>query len=279
MKRNAHGMINVVRIDHDQKEKTHVPYRRRDYYKVMLATGHYKLQYADKSILVKGTVLSFSNPKIPYRVEFLSNELQAIYCLFNDDFIGPYAHLDQYPCFSSQGIPVYPLDQQQANSARHILEDLEQELNSDYMYKEERMRNLIQELIHIALRSSPANHHPMDSSKASEHISTAFQELLERQFPIDEPYHTIGLTKPSDFAQQLNVHVNHLNKSVKEQYGKTTSQLIQERMFLEAKELLKYSSWTISQISYALGFSEPNYFTKAFKKQYGEAPSEVRKSN
>lgn len=277
MKRNAHGMINVVRIDHDQKEKTHVPYRRRDYYKIMLATGHYKLQYADKSILVNGTVLSFSNPRIPYRVEFLSNELRATYCLFNDDFIGPYAHLEQYPCFSSKGNPVYPLNQEQAENARNILFVLEQELGSDYKYKEERMRNLIGELIHIALRSSPANHIEMDKGNASAHIAAAFQELLERQFPIDEPYHAAVLTKPYDFAQHLNVHVNHLNRSIKEQFGKTTSQMIQDRTFLEARELLKHSSWTISQISTALGFNEPNYFAKAFKKQYGKAPSELRK--
>ena len=57
---------------------------------------------------------------------------------------------------------------------------------------------------------------------ASQRISTLFVELLERQFPIDENHTEIHLRSPSDFAHQLNVHVNHLNRAVKKTIGKTT---------------------------------------------------------
>jgi AraC-like DNA-binding protein len=81
----------------------------------------------------------------------------------------------------------------------------------------------------------------------------------------------------SDFAEQLNVHVNHLNRSVKENTGKTTSQIIAERMLQEAKILLKYSPLNISEIAYALGFTETTHFNNFFKKHAQLSPLRFRK--
>ena len=72
------------------------------------------------------------------------------------------------------------------------------------------------------------------------------------------------LRSPSDFARHLNLHVNHLNRAVKETTEKTTSQIIAERILRESKILLKHSSWNVSEIAYALGFSEPTHFNNIF---------------
>lgn len=97
-------------------------------------------------------------------------------------------------------------------------------------------------------------------------------ELLERQFPIDNAYRSISLRSASDFAEKLNVHVNHLNRSIKEASDKTTSQLIAERILQEAKILLKQTAWTVSEIAYALGFSEVTHFNNFFKKHVELSP-------
>ena len=100
---------------------------------------------------------------------------------------------------------------------------------------------------------------------------------MERQFPIDELHRTVQLHSPSDFARQLNIHVNHLNRSVKEVTGKTTGEVIAERFLLEAKKLLQLSPLSISEISYALGFSEPTRFNAFFKRHTNMAPTAFRK--
>jgi AraC-like DNA-binding protein len=82
----------------------------------------------------------------------------------------------------------------------------------------------------------------------------------------------------SDFAGQLNVHVNHLNRAVKEVTQKTTSQLIAERTVQEAKILLKHSHWNVAEIGFALGFQEPTHFNSFFKKQLDTSPLKYRKS-
>ena len=76
----------------------------------------------------------------------------------------------------------------------------------------------------------------------------------------------------SDFADQLNMHVNHLNRAVKENTEKTTSQIITERIVRESKILLKHSPWNVSEIAYALGFNEVTHFNNFFKKHVQLSP-------
>lgn len=91
---------------------------------------------------------------------------------------------------------------------------------------------------------------------ASRRITTVFLELLERQFPIDDTHQRLNLRTPAAFADQLAIHVNHLNRALKKTTEKSTSEIIQERILQEAKILLKHSAWNISEIAYALGFNE-----------------------
>jgi AraC-like DNA-binding protein len=102
-------------------------------------------------------------------------------------------------------------------------------------------------------------------------------ELLERQFPIDETHPKINLRSPSDFALHLSVHVNHLNRAVKENAGKTTTEVILERILQEAKLLLTNSEWNVSEIAFGHGFSETAHFINFFKSHVGQSPLQFRK--
>ena len=101
--------------------------------------------------------------------------------------------------------------------------------------------------------------------------------MLERQFPIEENHPQVQVRSASDFAQQLNVHVNHLNRAVKTCTGKTTTQLIGERLFQEAKIMLRHSAWNVAEIAFALGFTEVTHFNSFFKKMSGLSPTGFRK--
>lgn len=62
----------------------------------------------------------------------------------------------------------------------------------------------------------------------------------------------------------------------KETVGKTTSQVIAERVLQEAQILLKHSAWSVSEIAYALGFSEATHFSNFFKKHTKMSPTKFR---
>lgn len=103
-----------------------------------------------------------------------------------------------------------------------------------------------------------------------------FLELPERQFLIDDTHQRIKLRSASDYANQLNVHVNHLNRAVKDTTEKTTSQIIAERILQEAKILLKHSVWTVYDIAYTPGFTEVTNFNNFFKNLVQFSPLKFR---
>ena len=131
-------------------------------------------------------------------------------------------------------------------------------------------------MLHFGLRMQPSFNLEKQPPNASQRISALFLELLERQFPIDDSHPTVQLRSASDFANQLNVHVNHLNRAVKETTEKTTTQIISERILQESKILLRHSAWNVSEIAYALGFTEVTHFNNFFKKHVQTSPLKFR---
>jgi len=275
--RNEIGHFNLFHLEPLVEGKpTVIPYKRRDFYKIMLVKGGSKVNYADKIYEVKNQALSFSNPMIPYKWEHLDKIREGVYCIFSNDFFHQFGQFQQYEVFQPHGVHIFELTDDQAQQVKEIYTKIEIEFNSEYKYKYDLIRNLVFELIHFGLKLQPATIIEKQNINASQRIANLFSELLERQFPIEESHTHVQLRTASDFANQLNVHVNHLNRAVKETIQKTTSQLISERILQEAKVLLKHSSWNVGEIAYSLGFAEMTHFNNFFKKHMQTSPLKFR---
>lgn len=275
--RNEIGHFNVFSHEAVEVGKTKpLHYKRRDFYKVMFVLGDIEMAYADRVVAIKKQALFFSNPQIPYKCGNLEKIEEGVYCIFNSNFFLRFGDLSQYSVFQPTGNHVFELSDEQAEQVRVIYQKMHEEIKSDYVYKYDVLRNLVFELIHFAMKMQPASNHDKTQINASQRIATLFLELLERQFPIEENHPKINLRSASDFANQLNVHVNHLNRAVKETTLKTTTQLIAERVLQEAKILLRHSKWNIAEIAFALGFTEVTHFNNFFKKYTEVSPSKYR---
>jgi AraC family transcriptional activator of pobA len=277
--KNEIGHFNIFRVEDlllpKHKKAT---YSRRDFFKISLITGHNKIHYADKSIEVQGSALVFTNPTIPYFWERISEKQTGYVCIFTEAFFNRYGHIKDYPVFQFADAAVIPLSATDEPGFNELFLRMSNELQSDYIYKYDLLRNLLMEVIHGAQKMQPAIGSMAAGSNASERITALFVELLERQFPIELSDQVIKLNSPSAFAGKLNIHVNHLNKALKEITGQTTSQLISERLLQEAKVLLKSTNWTISEIAWSLGFEEPNHFSSFFKSRAKITPVKFRQS-
>ncbi|ADB42203.1 helix-turn-helix domain-containing protein [Spirosoma linguale] len=271
--RSGIGHFNVFRLEPlvDGKAKP-VPYKRRDYYKVMLVIGNSRVHYADQVVEVKKQALTFSNPHIPYAWEHLDTVRDGFYGIFNHHFFSQFGNLSQYGVFQPNGTHVFELTDEQVSQLIPVYERMFAEIQSDYIHKYDVLRNLVFELLHFAMKMQPASSFDKRTVNASQRIATLFLELLERQFPLDDTHQQVNFRSASDFAAQLNVHVNHLNRAVKETTQKTTTQLIADRILQESKTLLKQSTWSVSDIAYALGFSEVTHFNNFFKKHLKMSP-------
>jgi AraC family transcriptional activator of pobA len=78
------------------------------------------------------------------------------------------------------------------------------------------------------------------------------------------------------YADALAVPSAHLSRVLAQVTGRTTKQLITDRVMLEAARLLRFTDLTIGEIASRAGFEDQLYFSRAFKRQYGQAPSAYR---
>lgn len=271
------GNFNIFKIEDILTPRgSKLSYSRRVFYKVSLVVGQSKIHYADQCIEVEGSVLVFTNPMVPYFWERISEEQSGFLCVFTEDFFNRFENIKDYPVFQDAANAIIPINEAEAPYFVALFEKMINELNGSYVFKYDFLRNQLTELIHSAQKLKPAVGAPHTGSNAVDRITHLFKELLERQFPIDFSSQVVKLRSAADFADQLNLHVNHLNKCVREITGRTTSQLISERILQEAKVLLRSTDWNIAEIAWSLAFKEPNHFSSFFKTHNGLSPAKFR---
>ncbi|HZY82470.1 MAG TPA: AraC family transcriptional regulator [Cyclobacteriaceae bacterium] len=94
------------------------------------------------------------------------------------------------------------------------------------------------------------------------------EQLIDKNF--------VKLKKPADYANLMNMSTAYLNNICKKQVGKTLSDLINERIVLEAKRLFAYTDLSVGQVGDRLKFSETSYFIRFFKKNVGMTPERFK---
>lgn len=95
-----------------------------------------------------------------------------------------------------------------------------------------------------------------------------FRQLLEKNF---RTLHTV-----QEYANLLNISARSLATYVRQSAHRSPLQIINDRIVLEAKRQLQSSTMSVKEISYQLGFEDPSYFVKFFKRLTGNMPTEMR---
>lgn len=271
------GHFNVFDIFEtlaEVRRKKVMPYNRRSYYKISLIKGRNQAEYADKIIEIKNQALLFATPKIPYNWVNLDERQSGSFCVFTDEFMDSNKtgfKIQDVPLFKSGSIPVFEISHEQAGEVEALFLKMKKEIDGDYAYKYDLLRNYVIELIHMGQKLKPLET-LTTTHNAANRVTTLFIELLERQFPIESIHQKPELRTAKDFAERLAIHVNHLNKVLKENLGRTTTEIIGARLLQEAKILLKQTDWNISEIGYTLGFEDTAHFSNFFKKHSGISP-------
>jgi AraC family transcriptional activator of pobA len=272
------NVFNLEELLRQVREKPVMPYDRRAYYKISLVSGRSRAEYADKVIEIEHRALIFTTPKVPYH--WVPADLNQVgrACVFTTEFMRAAKSgvvLDELPIFQAGGYPVLQVSTTEFAELEAIFQKMHQAIASDYAYKYDLLRTYVLELVHTGQRLQPATVlHP--THNASARITSLFLELLERQFPIESPQQPLRLRTATDYADRLAVHVNHLNKVLKEATGRTTTDLLAGRLVQEAQVLLRQTDWTVSEIAAGLGFADVAHFSHFFKRQTSLAPAAYR---
>lgn len=104
-----------------------------------------------------------------------------------------------------------------------------------------------------------------------DHIMEQFRILLDK--------HYLLLHKPNDYARLLSISSNTLSKKALRYYSKTPSEMIRERLLLEAKKMLNLTALSVKEIAYQLKFSDEYYFSRFFKKNTSFSPQGFRNNS
>jgi AraC-like DNA-binding protein len=215
---------------------------------------------------------------MPYYWQPFDPNLSGQFCVFTSEFLQPIKSgvvLDELPIFNLNQHPVFLLSDEQCSRAMAIFQRMQEEMQSDYAYKYDLLRTYVLELIHFGQKLQPAT--TLDPAhSASARITSRFNELPEQKFLIETTKRQLHLRTAKEYAESLAVHINHLNKILKAETGRTTTDLISGRMAQEAQVLLKKTSWTMAQITDSLGFTAIAHFSLFYKRQTLLSPAAFR---
>jgi AraC-like DNA-binding protein len=109
---------------------------------------------------------------------------------------------------------------------------------------------------------------PASSENRALQLSRTFRSLVRKDFKTTK--------SPSGYAEILNITRGYLTEAVREVTGKPAQHWIHQEILIEAKRLLVFTSLSVKEIAYELGYSDHTYFSRLFSKLEDQSPSEFR---
>ena len=234
---------------------------------VFITKGSMRRSLGIESFALKKNDFLFTPENSITTTEYFSNDLDGFYCHFSDEFIGANPLIGTLYSQTSAKNFIQVLEDKTAHIESLLLRMVQ-------LYKSRKSNTNNYRLIPFYLSTVIAELFLTSSEKAvlppqSTMVFSSFKSLVHKQFKQN-------LTIRG-YASQLNITPNHLNKRVKNETGKTASEIIREITILEAKVLLLQTTMTIKEISTALGFVDDSYFSRFFKNTTNYTPSNYRK--
>lgn len=105
-------------------------------------------------------------------------------------------------------------------------------------------------------------------------ISSADEQFLVRLEKVLDENITNSAFSVEDFSKAMNVSRMQLHRKIKALTGQSASEFLRSQRLKMAAKLLRDKNISISEVGYSVGFSDPSYFTRCFKQEFGCAPSE-----
>jgi len=178
--------------------------------------------------------------------------------------------IDNIPFFRLDNpVQALHLTENIACSLQSVMDCIEEEYQSELHGYHNIICSYLHILFTLTTRVASQKGHCKDHVSPHTHLARRFRKLLEEG--------PITLTSSSRYAQILCVTERRLSEATKAAEGLTATEVIHHRLGLEAKRLLAHSELNIATVAVRLGFEDPAYFSRFFKKRFDLSPSEFRK--
>jgi AraC family transcriptional activator of pobA len=188
-----------------------------------------------------------------YCIEYHKKEVACNGILFNNIYNEPFVNVSEF---------IY-------EEIINIIERMQKVSNSELDYDNSILKSYLQVILALSSKEKLLKMTPSIQESIGNADILKFQQLLDTHFR--------EAKEVAYYASKYELSVNTFSKRIKKHFGKSPSELIQERIVLESKKLLHLTTKSIKEIATALNFEDEFYFSRYFKKNVGVSPKEYRK--
>jgi AraC-like DNA-binding protein len=255
-------------IDHSFVEE---PHRHNSYVLVFFTKGSGTHEIDFDVFTIQAGSMFFLQPGQMHHWN-LSDDVEGFVIFYSQEMYNLYfgqKTIGDYPFYSSvHNKPEMVFDLAESKAILPYFNTMIAETKENHRFKQDKIMNLLDCIhIEIARKYTETNLHEAHSYNVK---MKSFEVILEKNFKIEKT--------PSFYASQLHITLKHLNRICNEILQKTTTEVITDRIILEAKRMLMDKKMTVNEIATALGYDDYSYFTRLFKKHTKITPSAFRVS-
>lgn len=272
--------INPIGLDYCRVEdiiaeigpQLQVPHRH-DYYEIIWFTegiGSHMVEFAHYDLRPN---MLFFFPRSQIHAFLTLENIKGHMLRFDESFIKKTPGSDlsciEYTLFKIHSSPIRYLPREKVATFSSIIHLLKNELESSTkIYHLEMLQALLNTFFIESERIAPAQDTITGTDKGVLKRFYQFTSLLEDNF---HKHYSV-----QQYAEMMHMAPKTLRSICKQISGLSVKAIIQDRVALEAKLYLQNTDLDIQEISYRLGFEDPSYFSRYFKKVTQEAPSVFR---
>lgn len=246
--------------------------RHHQYYSIMLVTeGSGVLRAGVSAFEFKAGCLLCLSIYEPFRIQ--AHEFKGTLIHFHPDFFCIYKHEEEVACngvlFNNiYQAPVINLNQDEADSFSKVFQRIKDEMQHTDVAQYEMLTAYLKILMISAVRIKLTESRLMLPAKKEPFILQTLKDTIEEHYRVKR--------SPGEYAELLNITPKALNRISKKHLNKTLSNLISERIVIEAKRELYLTDKPVKQIAYQLGFNDEFYFSRFFKSNVSVSPQIYR---
>lgn len=262
---------NHLIVGHRHLEKAH----RHDFYATILFTkgsGVHEIDFQKYD--VSAGSLFFMSPGQIHSWE-LSDDIEGylFFCL-QDFYEMHYVNqkLRNFPFFGSVNFPrKLQLNKDELKENIGLMQQLQKEYQSQSVMKDGLMLSLMSQIFILSTRQFSKDFDTLASSASLSYFKhyQEFETVVEQYFTTEKSI--------TFYASLLNITSKHLNRITQTVVHKTATDVITERVILEAKRMLMYLDESLGEIAFRLGYEEYSYFVRVFRKTSGMTPTQFIK--
>ena len=265
------------RIVHFEDDNHFNEVQRLPYFSIIVVSegdGELKADFADYQIS-KGAIL-FLSPFQPFVIDGAT--LKGVMINFHPDFFCIFRHQNEVACdgilFNTPNSPpFFNIPENESASIYGIMDHIRAEMSFTGLAQHDLLIAYLKILLIRAIRIKFLKCTialPLDQGTTDAALLRQLKRMIELHF---KTKHSVG-----EYAELLNIPTKTLGRIVKNHFKRTLTEIIAERIIMEAKRELNFTSKTLKEIAYDLGFNDEYHFSRYFKNAINTPPQAYRNS-